>query len=189
VAADRERARGAKAPLHIETDRLVLRPPAADDAQRIYAGYAADAQVTRYVGFPRHRSLEDTRAFIAWSDAEWARWPAGPYLAERRDAGGLVGGTGLAFDAPDRARTGYVLARAAWGAGFATEALAAMVRIAAQVGVRRLEALCHPEHRASARVLEKCGFVLEGVRPDGTEFPNLLPGVLSAALCYVRRPG
>jgi len=85
-----------------------------------------------------------------------------------------------------RAMTGYVLARDAGGRGNATEALGAMVETARMLGVRRLYALCHHEHRASARVLEKCGFMREGVPRSYSEFPNLKPGepqdVLSCAV-------
>ena len=49
-----------------------------------------------------------------------------------------------------RAMTGYVLARDAGGRGYATEALGAMVETTRTPGVRRLYALCHHEHRASA---------------------------------------
>ena len=83
---------------------------------------------------------------------------------------------------PDR-RT-YALAKDAWGKGFATEALAAVIDVAGRIGVTRLLALCHPEHRPSRRVLEKCGFVREGAWTRQVEFPNLLPGVQQEAVCY-----
>src|SRR5690606_11785104 len=110
----------------------------------------------------------------------------GPYLIERAEDGLLLGSTGLACDGPGRAETGYVLAQDAWGQGFATEALRAMVELAPAVGVRRLYALCHTEHAASARVLEKCGFVREAVLPRHVEFPNLAPGELADVFCYAR---
>jgi [ribosomal protein S5]-alanine N-acetyltransferase len=79
-----------------------------------------------------------------------------------------------------------VLARQAWGVGFASEALAAMVGMAESCGVQRLYAVCHHEHRASARVLEKGGFTLEGTLRRYAEFPNLAPGALCDVLCYSR---
>jgi RimJ/RimL family protein N-acetyltransferase len=79
-----------------------------------------------------------------------------------------------------------VLARDAWGQGFATEALGAMLDVAGRIGVARLFALCHPAHRPSQRVLEKCGFVLDDPPTRLTEFPNLAPGIQQDALCYAR---
>jgi RimJ/RimL family protein N-acetyltransferase len=63
----------------------------------------------------------------------------------------------------------------------------AMVELARQTGVLRLEAVCHVQHRASAHVLEKCGFHCEGVSAAHTEFPNLLPGSRCDVLSYARR--
>ena len=58
-----------------------------------------------------------------------------------------------------------------------------MVETARPLGVRRLYALCHHEHRASARVLEKCGFSLEGSLRASAELPNLQPGEPQDVAC------
>lgn len=140
--------------------------------------------MTTFVGWPRHRSLEDTTAFLRFSEQEWETWPAGPYLIATRADGRVIGSTGLAFQTPHEAMTGYVLAKDAWGLGYATEALRAVVGVAATTGVLRLYALCHPEHLLSQRVLEKCGFVRDAASTQQMEFPNLSPGVVQEALCY-----
>ena len=171
-------------PEQIETARLVLRRPRATDLETIFARYAGDPEVTRYLAWPRHRSLADTQAFLAFSEAEWASWPAGPYLLESRADGSLLGSTGLAFETPYRTSTGYVLAKDAWGQGYALEAVLAMTETARELGVLRLYALCHTEHRASGRVLEKGGFAREGVLRRHTEFPNLKPGKPCDVFCY-----
>lgn len=170
----------------IVTARLVLRRPTLADADAIFRRYASDADVVRYVGWPRHQDVADTRAFLSFVEAEWSRWPAGAYLIERRGDGRLLGSTGLAFETPDRAATGYVLASDAWGQGIATEALGAMVGLAEEFGLARLYALCHVEHRASARVLEKCAFAFEGVLRCYSEFPNLSPPAICDVRCYAR---
>ncbi len=176
-----------KAPRSIETARLLLRKPASRDAVAIFRRYAADPMVTRYMSWPTHRNVTDTLAFLAWSDSEWQTWPAGSYLVfAHDDEGHLLGGTGLTFKTPTCAVTGYVFARDAWGKGFATESLHAMVELARQIGLQRLEANCHAEHHASAHVMEKCGFLCEGVLRAHTEFPNLSPGTRSDVLSYAR---
>jgi [ribosomal protein S5]-alanine N-acetyltransferase len=175
-----------KGPERFETSRLILRKPTLADAEAVFVRYASDPEVTRYLGWPRHRSVSHTEAFLTFSDAEWTRWPVGPYLIESHSEHKLLGSTGLGFEGPSIAATGYVLARDAWGNGYATEALTAIVGIAEGVGVVRLYALCHPEHPASARVLEKCGFRLEQRLEQFAEFPNLNPGQREACLRYVR---
>jgi RimJ/RimL family protein N-acetyltransferase len=170
----------------IETARLVLRRPVAADADAIFRRYAGDPEVTKFLAWPRHRSVEDTRVFLAFSDEEWRRWPAGPYLVESRAEGELLGSTGLAFESPVVAATGYVLAKDAWGSGYATEALRAMVELAGELGVERLYARCHAANTASAHVLEKCGFAQEDALSSREEFPNL--GGDAYCLYYGRDP-
>ena len=157
----------------ILTPRLLLRPPTGADAAMIFQRYAADAEVTRLVGWLRHERISDTDAFLEFSAAEWARWPAGPLLIESRTDGRLLGSTGLAFETPFQASTGYVLARDTWGFGYASEALRAMVALAKGLAVTRLYALCHPSNSASIRVLDRCGFTCEGLLPTRQVFPNL----------------
>ena len=175
-----------RAPPRIETARLLLMPPSPADAGAIFRRYASDPEVTRYLGWPRHRSIGETDAFLAYSAREWERAPAGPYLIWSRDGTVLLGATGLAVVDAWHAITGYVLARDAWGNGYATESLTAMVDLARGLGFAQLTAECHHEHRASWRVLEKCGFTRDdGVRQTG--FPNLAAGVQQAAFSYRKR--
>ena len=76
------------------------------------------------------------------------------------------------------------MAKDAWGHGYATEALTAIKDVARDVGVVHLYALCHPNHRASWRVTEKCGFVRGIAAAQQVEFPNLDPGRLQDVLRY-----
>lgn len=170
-----------KAPQRLQTQRLILRKPVATDAGQIYARYSGDTEVTRFLGWPRHLGIDDTHSLIDYSNVQWRECPAGPYLIESRD-GVLLGGTGLEFKGSDCATTGYVLARAAWGLGFATEALRAVIGVAQQLNVRELYAICHAEHTASQHVLAKCGFICS--ERLFVDFPNLPAGESRMALRY-----
>ena len=173
------------APERIETGRLILRKPSSGDADAIFERYASDPEVVRYVGFPLHRSLDATHGFLQRTDAEWKKSGVGAYLIEARGIGQLLGGTGLHLENPYRAATGYVLAKDAWGMGYATEALRAMILLADELRIVRLTALTHTDHRASWRVLEKCGFEREAVLRRHFVFPNLGPDPLDVFL-YAR---
>jgi ribosomal-protein-alanine N-acetyltransferase len=164
---------GGNAPECIQTARLVLRRPQRRDAEIIFSRYANDADVTRYLAWPRHRNLRDTLQFLEFSDNEWDHSPAGPYLIESRSSGRLIGSTGIEFETEYRASTGYVLARDAWGQGYASEALLGIVGVCGTLGLTRLHAIVHVEHAASRRVLEKCGFAQEGTLLRHTLFPNI----------------
>lgn len=176
-----------KAPTEIRTERLLLRKPRASDAEAIFANYAGDPALGRYLAWPIHRTVEDTRAFLELADLEWQRWPAGPYLMCLGDDETIIGSTGLAFDSPRCATTGYVIARDQWGRGFATEAVRAMADLAAKLDCNRLLAYCHPDHAASRRVLMKAGFTCDAAISHFCEFPNMSPGRVQDAVRYVWR--
>jgi ribosomal-protein-alanine N-acetyltransferase len=78
----------------------------------------------------------------------------------------MIGAMGF-LDWPNihqRAELGYVINRKYWGEGLVTEAASALCDFAfRKMQVNRIEAGTIVEHRASQRVLEKCGFRLEGV--------------------------
>lgn len=81
IAKDSRRLKG---PPQIDTPRLRLSRPTARDAEAVFDRYANDPDVTRFVGWPLHQSVDDTRAFLDFSASEWERWPAGPYLIRSR---------------------------------------------------------------------------------------------------------
>jgi ribosomal-protein-alanine N-acetyltransferase len=173
-----------KAPETIATDRLILRRPTANDAAGIFERFAADPEVTRYVSWLRHRSIESAQWFIGFSDTEWTQHPGGPYLLVSKATNQIIGSTGFGFETPYRVSTGYVLARDAWGQGYAVEAMHAITTCCPQLGVKRLYAICHVDHRRSARVLEKSGFSLEGTLRNYCTFPNLGDERPADVLCY-----
>src|SRR5512145_1038527 len=116
-----------KAPEQIQTERLLLKRPIPQDTELVFARYSSDPEVTKYVAWQKHDSSEEAKTFITFSDSQWKKWPAGPYLVFSKDHGMLLGGTGLHFETPKKAATGYVFAKDSWGKGYATESLYAMV--------------------------------------------------------------
>jgi len=62
-----------------------------------------------------------------------------------------------------RATIGFILAREAWGQGYALEAMRSVVSFAAVSGVRKLGARTHLGNRRSENLLTALGFEEEGV--------------------------
>ena len=161
------------APPSIRTARLVLRAPILADAPVAFATYAGDPESTRLMGWPTHATVDDTAAFFAHAISEWVALGAGVYLIELD--GRIIGSSGLHLHPPGRAATGYILGRPWWGHGYATEACRAMVELGRALGLVRVDATCHPDNQASARVLAKAGMTFEGrLRRHGV-FPQLGP--------------
>lgn len=101
----------------------------------------------------------------------------------RIDGGAFVGVCGLKPAQPEERifEMGYHLLPAYWGQGLASEAGAAVVRLAFEtLGIAALTAGHHPENAASGRVLEKLGFVRTGAElfaPTGLMHPAYRLGV------------
>jgi [ribosomal protein S5]-alanine N-acetyltransferase len=160
-------------PNELTTERLYLRPPTESDAQRMFARYSQDPQVSRYMSWTPHRSLDDTREYLGRIMSENDQGTSAGYLIFSRDGGELMGSVGGRIQGP-LITFGYCLARDAWGRGFATEAARAFVAEAIlQPLVWRVQAFCDVENRASARVLEKAGLSLEGTLRRYMVMPNL----------------
>jgi ribosomal-protein-alanine N-acetyltransferase len=148
----------------LETERLILRRMTLDDARAVFA-YASDPDVTRYVIWNMHRTIEDSKRFLrslveGYENAEAADW--GIVCKEN---GKFIGGCGIVGWSPEHARAelGYVLSREYWGRDLMPEAVRAMIRFGFErMGLNRIEARCIAENAASARVMEKVGMSHEG---------------------------
>ena len=146
-----------------ETARLRLRPPTTDDAQLIFDAYAQDPDVTRYLVWLPHRSVETTKHFLSHCVERWAAKTAFPYVIMRLRDGELMGMVEIQFH-QHGANIGYVLAKNHWGQGIMPEAARCIVTHAlAQPAIFRVQAFCDIENIASARTLERIGMSREGV--------------------------
>jgi [ribosomal protein S5]-alanine N-acetyltransferase len=161
-------------PAQLQTPRLLLRSPTHADAQHIFARYAQDCEVCRYMSWTPHRSLDDTCAFLARIIADNTAGTSAGYLIFARESKELLGSVGGRMLEATRIQFGYCLARDSWGQGYATEAARAFVAAAGdQPDIWRIQAYCDLENKPSARVLEKAGLTLEGVLRRYLVLPNL----------------
>ena len=148
----------------LATARLQLRPFADTDADDLFALHG-DVHVLRYWDSPPWREPARAERFIA-SCRQMAEEGTGVRLAVDRLAdGAFIGWCGLSRWNPDyrSASLGYCFAEAAWGKGYATEAASALLGWAFDtLDLNRVQAEADTRNAASARVLEKLGFVHEG---------------------------
>jgi ribosomal-protein-alanine N-acetyltransferase len=156
----------------IDTPRLHLRPPSVADAEEIYASYASDPEVTRFLLFRPDQTLPEIREFLENVALNWETRAAATWAIILKETGELIGMIDLRLEA--EANLGYVLSRRYWNRGLTTEAVRAVIAHAfQQPGIHRVWAVCAVENDASARVLQKAGMVFEGRLERHLVFPNL----------------
>jgi RimJ/RimL family protein N-acetyltransferase len=178
---------GLSAPLRppdaFATARLAAAPPRPEEAPEAFAVYAADSEATRFLVWPPYTAAEPLAEFFRQRAAGWERGDGDyPFLLRRRDDGALIGSIGVVVAEPE-VSFGYVLGRAYWGQGYATEALRWLVDWAlAEPRVRRIWACCAVDHAASARVMQKAGLVREPGRRREV-LPNLGPEPRDCLVC------
>jgi [ribosomal protein S5]-alanine N-acetyltransferase len=112
--------------------------------------------------FPHPYTPADARAFLDWAGSG----QADPGNLAIEVAGEAVGGVGFSVGIDIErfsAEVGYWVGETCWGRGIATEALTLMTaHLFDRLNLLRVYALPFAENRASARVLEKAGYVCEG---------------------------
>jgi len=164
----------------LETPRLILRDFSLDDLNDLYE-YAQNPNVGPNAGWVAHESIdisrEKLRGYIKTDDA-WA--------VELAESGKMIGSVGLHDDRLwERAGVkmlGYVLSEKYWGKGYATEAARAAVRYAfEEAGLDLLTVYHYSYNTGSRRVVQKCGFVCDGVLEDWCTLPD---GNITNEICY-----
>ncbi|TWP34304.1 GNAT family N-acetyltransferase [Leekyejoonella antrihumi] len=148
----------------LHTDRLRLRPFDDADADALYA-LQSSAHVLRYWDAPPWTERDSAQTFIE-KCRTLAEGGTGARLAvDRLEDGVFVGWCSLTRWDPGyrSAAMGYCFTEAVWGRGYATEAARAVLRWAYDtLDLNRVQAEADTRNIASARVLEKLGFVREG---------------------------
>src|SRR5215831_15980979 len=165
--------------MQLVLERCTVRPWRPDDAESL-ARHANNRKVWLAVRdtFPHPYTIDDAQKFIRAAIAEQ---PATRFCIETN--GTAVGGIGV-HPGQDvhrhTATVGYWLGEEFWGRGIMTEAVTAVTNFCFDnFPLRRISAEVFANNPASARVLEKAGFVFEGrlknnVLKDGELLDSLL---------------
>jgi len=153
-------------------DHVTLRRVTVADNPALYA-LAANAEVMRYMDWVQPTQPADTLSHLEaaerhWDDGSEYQWvillPPEP----------VVIGTVSCRPRAGEVDIGYFLGRAWWGAGYATDAAAALVRwLQAQPHIERIWATADAENLRSRQLLERVGLAFETVRPSATVRPQI----------------
>lgn len=113
-----------KGTMSLETERLKLRKFNQEDAEDMYNNWASDAEVTKYLTWPTHSSIEVTKRVVGmWIDdyenGEYYQW-----AIELKETGQVIGSISLMNidNHIENCEIGYCIGKEFWNKGIVTEA-------------------------------------------------------------------
>jgi RimJ/RimL family protein N-acetyltransferase len=152
------------APIVIETERLLLRPHVADDWDAVCELWA-NAAVVRFIS-GRPSTREQSWAKLLCNMGLWPALGFGYFVVIDKSTQKFIGEIGLADFHRDIvpslegfAEMGWVLTPHAWGKGFASEAIMAILEWYSQTpNPRPITCIINRNNKASVKLALKCGF-------------------------------
>lgn len=169
----------------LATDRLTLEPLIAAHAD-VLVPALRDRAIYTWISTPPPGSVDYMRE--RWAHFETRLGPGGDvawlnWAVRVRASGDYVGKIDVEVNAGNVAtNVGYMFFPAFWGKGYASEAVNAVVEHLVREGVTELRATVTVGNVASARVLEKAGFVHTRILPHN----DTIRGVSCDDMEYVR---
>ena len=150
----------------LETERLILRRFVIEDADAMYKNWASDDEVTKYLMWPTHTSIDVSKSVTedwvnSYTDEKFYQW--GIILKEHGDE--PIGGISAVHmnEEVSMVHIGYCIGRNWWHKGITSEALkTVMDYFFEKVDVNRIESRHDPRNPYSGKVMEKCGMKYEG---------------------------
>lgn len=161
----------------MKSKRLILRKFTYDDASDMFNNYCNNDNVSRYVTWQTHKSIEDTKKYLAnvvlpeYKLDNTYRWAI--VLKETNAVIGCIDVVKLNLITKS-AEIGYVLSEKYWGQGIMPEAGELVVSYLFSLGFIRVWAVHDIDNPKSGRVMQKLGMKKEGtlrkyaLRSDGT---------------------
>ena len=148
----------------IKTERLNLREIKYEDAASIYK-LLSNPEVIKHDTFKLFTNIKQAEDLIKWFNDEFEQKRTIFWGISLKNETEIIGFCKCEIEIPKvRADLGYDLRPEYWNMGIMTETLSAIIDFAFQtLDVNRIEAAVSTENNASIRVLEKSGFVKEGI--------------------------
>ena len=149
----------------ITTERLVLRRFTLEDADAMFRNWCSDDEVTRYLTWPSHASVDETREVLAswvqdYENASFYQW-----AIELRNLGEPIGSISCVELDEDLSsiEVGYCIGTRWWHQGIMTEALAAVIDFFfGTVQAHRVWLEHDVNNPRSGSVMQACGLTYEG---------------------------
>ncbi len=144
----------------LETQRLLLRPLTAADAEAVFANWTSDPEVARFMRWERHQTVSETRQWLEAEEASLDSDQVYNWGFVLKETGELIGSGGLVFDESRQMyELGYNIMKKYWNRGLTTEASGKILAFGQRdLGQTRFYCCHAKDNPASGRVMTKVGF-------------------------------
>lgn len=148
----------------IETARLILRKAQIADAEAMFQNWANDAEVTKYLTWPPHGSVDVTKEIISSWISGYEKDNYYQWMIVFKEIGEPIGSIiARVNDRTETAHIGYCIGKKWWHLGIMSETLKAVMDfLFDEVGFNRIESMHDPNNPHSGNVMKKCGMKYEG---------------------------
>ena len=150
----------------IETERLILRRFELTDAQAMYKNWANDSEVTKFLTWKPHGSVEISKNIIkSWvndyKNKNYYQWAIVLKINENEPIGSIS--IVRQDEEIGMVHVGYCIGKNWWNQGITSEALSALIDyFVNEVGANRIESRHDPLNPNSGKVMMKCKMKYEG---------------------------
>lgn len=148
----------------LETKRLKLRYIKPDDAQRIFDCWANDPEVSKYLTWLPHVSVDVTKQVVDTWVREYEQPDCYRYGIELKEENALIGMIDVLGYHHGNPVVGYCSGQNYWNHGYMTEAFEAVIGELFSDGYETIVIEAVNENIGSIRVIEKAGFYFVGCR-------------------------
>jgi ribosomal-protein-alanine N-acetyltransferase len=150
----------------LETERLILRKFKLSDAEALYNNWANDSEVTKFLTWPTHTSVEISEIVVndwvnSYADNKFYQWA----IVLKENQNEPVGSISVVHmdEEINMVHIGYCIGRKWWHQGITSEAFAGIIPfLIEEVGAKRIESRHDPKNPNSGKVMLKCGLTYEG---------------------------
>lgn len=149
----------------IETERLILRRFKLEDAKDMYNNWASDPEVTKYLTWPSHNSIDVSESVIEMWIEDYKNIESYRWAIELKEFGIVIGSISLIGinNNNENCVTGYCIGKKFWNKGIMTEAFSAIIEFAFnEIGFQRIGECHYVNNTASGCVMKKCNLKYEG---------------------------
>lgn len=157
----------------IETKRLILRPFEIEDAEAMFYGWASDKDVTKYLTWNPHKTIDETKEILNKWILEYQKPERLNFGIVLKEDNKLIGGIDVVgyFNGVNGIPViGYALSKNYWNHGYMTEACQALIDYLFSQGYSEIFIDAVKDNISSNKVIQKCGG--EFIKAEYKEFVN-----------------